>query len=571
MFYNFESVHIQGFQSIDNETIDLSRQGTVLVIGTNESESKAISNGSGKSSIFESIRWCIYGSTSAGISNPKNRYTNSGCLVELNVRIDGIHYLIRRSIDHIQYGTVVQLIKESVDISGRNKTDTNKMIQNDIFNIGEDIFSSIIFLSQGFNSKITNLGPSAIKDRLEKLSDTSSKIEYLKGIIYNLNKEYDAKDRSKSNELSTYEGQKTIIESDIRHLTDSIVNNSKLCNSDIPNIEILQDTYNKLQSTKTVRDGELYKSRSELTSYKNELNSLQRSLSNISSEIEKLSRDSQSINSNKCYVCGSSLNEETKDQLQKKFELDIREANDKKSNIENDINTIKDLIDSKISEVNACEHIVQNLDSEISKIVGTINKYSSYRDISKDKEDLLSKKSQLIDINKNITDLSKELESIQDYKHVTDHCLSLITKQFRTYMLNNIVRFLNERLKIYSKMLFVDSIIEFNEKLNITCNGYEYATFSGGEKRKIDIALVFAQRDLALNVSGFSSNLIIVDEIFDNLDSTAISIVSEMISYIATDIDSTYVISHVDTTELRYDYVLNIIKNKDKISHINIR
>ena len=87
MNIKFTSIELSGFRSIDQAKISLDNQGIVIVKGINEYEDNATSNGSGKSSIFESIRWCIYGKTSSGISNPKNRYTNSGCLVKLSINI----------------------------------------------------------------------------------------------------------------------------------------------------------------------------------------------------------------------------------------------------------------------------------------------------------------------------------------------------------------------------------------------------------------------------------------------------------------------------------------------------
>jgi DNA repair exonuclease SbcCD ATPase subunit len=136
-------------------------------------------------------------------------------------------------------------------------------------------------------------------------------------------------------------------------------------------------------------------------------------------------------------------------------------------------------------------------------------------------------------------------------------------------MLDAVIKFINSRLQIYSEKLYSSETdtINIDKDFNIFLGDMNYLSLSGGEKRKIDIALVFAQRDLALNVLGMTSNLIVLDEIYDNLDDTAISVVSEMISNIP-DIDSMFVISHMKNVDIKYDSVLQVVKGKDRITAV---
>ncbi len=51
---------------------------------------------------------------------------------------------------------------------------------------------------------------------------------------------------------------------------------------------------------------------------------------------------------------------------------------------------------------------------------------------------------------------------------------------------------------------------------------FSYASFSEGEKQKIDLALLFTWRDIAKMKNSASTNLLILDEVFDSsLDSSA--------------------------------------------------
>ena len=135
-------------------------------------------------------------------------------------------------------------------------------------------------------------------------------------------------------------------------------------------------------------------------------------------------------------------------------------------------------------------------------------------------------------------------------------------------MMNNITEFINLRLDNYSEMLFSkDTKIYINNKLEVFLDDGEYGSLSGVEKRKVDLALSLAQRDLALNISGLTSNILILDEVMDNLDEKATRYTLNMITSISSEIDSLYIISH-NQYDIPYDNIMIIEKDENRISHI---
>ena len=63
---------------------------------------------------------------------------------------------------------------------------------------------------------------------------------------------------------------------------------------------------------------------------------------------------------------------------------------------------------------------------------------------------------------------------------------------------------------------------EFNEKILSRCRDiFSYASFSEGEKQKIDLSLLFCWRDIAKMKNSASTNLLILDEVFDSSLDTA--------------------------------------------------
>ena len=65
----------------------------------------------------------------------------------------------------------------------------------------------------------------------------------------------------------------------------------------------------------------------------------------------------------------------------------------------------------------------------------------------------------------------------------------------------------------------------------------------------------------------FYSNLLILDEITDGLDSKSIDIVTSILMDVSKDISSMFIVTHKDTT-MGYDKQLLVIKGKDRISYV---
>ena len=112
--------------------------------------------------------------------------------------------------------------------------------------------------------------------------------------------------------------------------------------------------------------------------------------------------------------------------------------------------------------------------------------------------------------------------------------------------------------------LVVDS-----SKLDIYLGDVLYDTLSGGEKKKVDIALVLAQRDLALNIAGFSCNILILDEVMENLDETSTNCSLNLLMEASADIESMFIISH-NNYSIQSDSIITIEKDNTRMSKISI-
>ena len=149
---------------------------------------------------------------------------------------------------------------------------------------------------------------------------------------------------------------------------------------------------------------------------------------------------------------------------------------------------------------------------------------------------------------------------------------TIVKRDFRGYLLNNIISFIEDKAKDYSLIVFGTDKLSFKldgNNIDIAYDGKEYSVLSGGEKQKLDIIIQFAIRDMLCTFLDFSSNILVLDEITDSLDSIGVSSVFNLISSNLNDVEVVYIISHhVDELEIPSDDEIIVIKGEDKISRI---
>ena len=647
MNIKFKSIDIYGFRSLNKVSVSLDNQGIVIVKGINEYEDKATSNGSGKSSIFEALIYAIFEETSSGEKDVENRILKDGYSIDLKFDIDNDHYRIFRQCKKDK--STVSFYKNEEDISARNKTDTNKLIQN-ILNINKNIFLDSIFLSQNAVTNLASLSPTARKERLEILTNTDQIIEEFKEKIKERQNQYEAncvdcrsnidknngKKESLNNQIQQLQykieeqkqeierkkqlGDIKDIEQQIDKLNENIRNNEESISAveesiiNVDNsikefnnkIEEYNNQYNELQTKILQKQSDISSLQFDLTKQDSEKQHIQQDIERIKQEIEKIK------NSDTCPTCGrkyDNINEEHINQLiQEKNNL-IKDNTTKIQEIEK----VKDEINSKLYlENNVYEGLhlsAKEINSYITPIKEQIqikeaektttnmlkiqknNEINEYRqkinNLQNIKEELLKVENNNIKeyedlitqynndtkiLDEEINKLNEEYNKNDSYVQVIKNILQLITKEFRTYLLKNSIAYLNKHLQEYSVQLFsnekdVIKIEESDTKLNIYLGNATYESLSGGEKTRVNIALLLAQKSLANVIGNMTCNLIILDEILGYCDSEAESNVINLITNKLDSLETIYMISHKEIP-IGYDNILTIVKDKNGLSQV---
>lgn len=611
----FKHMELTNFMSYSHAEIDLNRQGNILVGGKNlNPDDAAKSNGSGKSSLFSALLWCLTGETASGSSDVSNIYIKGKTEVTVDFKIDNKFYKITRTKNPSNLFIYI----DGINKSGKGIRDTSKLLLEYIPQLTPSLLNSVIILGQGLPQRFTNNTPAGRKDVLEKLSNSEFMIE-------------DLKDR-----LTT---RKKVLEEDKRKLEDSNLTSNTLINANNNQIkkheqelafiedketlkkalseielelehveELKADSENKLQDLDTeIKSKEELKYNIAQKVYE-EINSYEhlpydveeKELIQIKSNISSLQRKIRELDSvtDVCPTCGQKLPNVTKidttDLKKELSEYQLKESELARKILEikeqdyKNIDAINSKYEGQTDKLNAEVSVLYDQKTKESRLLNTYkNDLSSFNSrhttistrlsqIDKEIEYCNTRIKELKEENKNLTEKvynnNEELSVIAERIAINTKMMTLIKRDFRGYLLNNVISFIENRAKEYSLEVFGTDKLAFmleGNNINISYDSKDYSCLSGGEKQKLDIIIQFAIRDMLCTFLGFSSNILVLDEITDALDVIGVGKIFDLISSQLQDVEATYIISHhVDELEIPADDEIIIIKGDDKISRI---
>lgn len=594
--YNFSKLHIHHFLSFDDAVIDLAQRGYCLISGVNKNPKDAArSNGSGKSTICNALSFALIGETISGLkSNLANIYFNDGCYVELEFSVDNIKYKLIRSKDDKSYGTNLKIYINDEDKSGKGIRESQAILDDLLPDITRELIGSVILLGQGLPDRFTANSPSGRKEVLEHLSKSDFMIQDLKrrleerGSKLNnaLRKEEDAEIKNNA-EKQVYEtyldqtNQKLTVLSQVKDFSSIILTKK----------ELLSDLKKKFDDNELMlkeieqKEKELNAKLLEQTNLKNErLTSVYKQYVDYDKELSEakwnwdrqkktLEDEIKALKEIKdvCPTCGQKLPNVIKpDTHQKEVDLEcvknslantiqeIKENNESyeevKRKIEAEFSSNTVSTKTALQEISGKRIQYSNTSTsvEINRLNGEIIALEKDRD-SHDKEvkECESKIKEYSDKLTVINTLSKEITdrklNLREHLDVISKMNTYIKRDFRGILLSNSIDYINKRAKEYASKIFNTDEVNFKldgNNIDISFCNKDYENLSGGEKQRIDLITQFAIRDMLSKQVGFSSNILFLDEITDNLDKQSCDKVIDFITNEFKDIESMFIISH---------------------------
>lgn len=614
----FTHLHLENFMSFEEADVDLSGNGFVLVTGENRNVSDgASSNGSGKSTVFEAIYWCLTGNTIRGSKEVvNNQFKDNGCYVELEATIDGREVNIIRAKDHKKYKTNLIVTVDGHEITSKGIRDSQKAFSEMFPEISSDLIGSVIVLGQGLPNRFTSNTPSGRKQVLEQLTDSEFMIDSLKIRVNGRETEINSSISDKRLDISSITGKKEVLKRSIDSLVDKRDNSNKealktLLSTKQARYDEQSGFYSDVMSTDaTLREKsdrlykELVEKKSELSGLYNysqtEVNKVVEEYSpllvELSSEISSLSSyilKAESIR-DVCPTCGQKLvgvekidcsgereklvlASEKKSGVEKEKEDKIcaikKAYSEKTAAMQEAVNEVQVLYKSVQDEMSRNNSRKKNIESELmvlSKEIENLKIELAKEDIDYESE-IAKLQEEIKTLDKSVLYINNEIETLNSHLAVIKKFQTYLKRDFRGYLLNQYIEFMNSVAKKYCSMLFNSSDISIcldGNNLSISYGDKEYEALSGGERQKIDLLVQFSIRDMLKSTLNFSSNILVLDEITDNLDAEGCHRLIDFVASAFKDLDSIYLVSHRRDLDIPYDITLNVVKGEDGVSRI---
>ena len=594
-FIIFKSLESQNFLSFGNAPIKVDlRPGVNAIIGTNldKEDSK---NGAGKSSITELLYYSLYGVTLREISKDfiQNSITKGRCEVGLEFSVTSNNETDTYKVVRKLNPTKCQLFKNGEDITRSTLAKTNELIQQ-IIHTPSTVFQNSVIMSA--NNALPFMALPKTDKR--KFIESVLGLEVFTQMVLKARDDYSIAKKEYELAYSKLEQQQNELvfnQSQFDNYENLKAERGKKLDEKKQTIERdLQLLAQKISSTKT-RD--LSCTDQQLDAYKITLQQLQDKLQQadkgsfkLQAEIDSETKQIVKLKTNKesCPTCQREYSEEhtqhvnalitkhqetinSHTQLNQKLTITKKELSEQieKTKIAIQQEEIKRKQNEQlVYEHNNAQTSIKFLQQNLQEVKDEIE--IIFKEQNNDlKGKLSSLKGQVEETTKKVDKLNNDLNVLESVKFVISE------DGIKSFIVKKIIKILNSRIALYLKKLEANCLCQFNEFfdeeiIDENSNQKSYFNFSGGERKRIDLACLFAFADIRRLQGDVNFSTVFYDELLDSsLDDRGVYLTLKTLRERYNEIgESCYIITHRGPeVTTKAEHVIHVIK-KNGISTI---
>jgi len=524
--------------------IILNRSKSTLIVGE---------NGAGKSTLIEALSFVLYGKPYRNINKPQliNSITGKGMLVEVEFSIGKKEYLVRRGIKPNIFEVYLNdtMINQNSDIR-----EYQEMLEKTILKMNHKSFTQIVVLGSANYVPFMQLSAGERRTVIEDLLDIQifSVMNTLLRDKINLNK----------NAIRDSEYKIELIEQKIemqnKHILSLRTNNDSLIQTKQDLLNELEEKINQteLETSNIVSKIEELNSniadQDKIVKKKSKLIELE---SQLETKIKNLKREIKFFHDHdNCPTCKQGIDHDFKSKTIETRDGKTKEINDALATLEQEILSVN----ARIEEITKINAQITILNSTISNNNADIRSWNnSIKTLTKEIESIRTNTDQIDtsvnEIEEHKQDLARSIKDkykLIDEREILEVSSSLLKDTgIKTRIIRQYVPIINKLVNKYLAALDFFVNFELDEKFTETIKSrfrdeFSYASFSEGEKMRIDLALMFTWRAVAKLRNSASTNLLIMDEVFDSsLDVSGTEEFFKILDGLTTD-SNVFIISH---------------------------
>jgi len=546
MNIKFNYIKWRNFLSTGNQytTIQLDRSTTTLIVGD---------NGAGKSTVLDALCFVLFGKAFRNINKPQlvNTVNMKDCLVEIGFTVGTKGYIVTRGIKPTIFTIHCDGVLINQDAAAK---DYQKVLEEQILKLNYKSFTQIVVLGSASFTPFMQLPLAHRRDIIEDILD-----------------------------IQVFSTMNVLLKDKVSITKDAIKDIDSALELAKQHVKIQQDFIKKVEQD---RDSKAKEILAEIDKTTAEINEAQGNVDALLEQVEEKSKLVQDIDTLKKKASKLSGMQEKLKACQTKLDVEIGFYHDNNEcptckqgishSYKTDIITQKTEknteVDAALGKLQGDLQVLQERLRVISSINGDIQvlniQMRDHNNVIVGNQKYLSKLRKQADTpTQNSVDLEKERQNLKD---IAKKCIGMAEEKsalkleqeyqgacamllkdtgIKTKIVKQYLPIINKMVNKYltSMDFFVHFELDdaFNESIKSRHRDeFSYASFSEGEKSRIDLALLFTWRTIAKMKNSANTNLLILDEIFDSsLDNNGTDFVMTLLNALGED-TNLFVISH---------------------------
>lgn len=563
----FKTLKFKNFLSTGNyfTEIKFDEAPNTLVVGT---------NGAGKSTMLDALCFVLFGKAFRNINKPQliNSINQKDCVVECLFFVGKKEYRIVRGIKPNIFEIYVN--GELLNQEAASK-DYQEILERQVLKLNYKSFTQIVILGSASFTPFMQLSAADRRAIIEDLLDIqifSSMNSILKDRISK------NKDEIVSNKFAfeLAEQNYQMQEKHINQLKQNNENKVKEYEAEIESSNGVIQTLHEELSSASANVATLQEQISSKLEVEDKVKKLTKIESQIESNLSKFQRDIRFFESNdSCPTCRQTIAMEFK-------ETELANLTNKVTECEHGLGQLEKKLLEEQNKLNVISEIQKNIQliniriaqknttiAETNKYIGKLQKQIEL--LKNNKQDLNLETEKLNELQVKLTELENKKKELIIEKTYFDAASNLLKDTgIKTKIIRQYLPIINKLVNKY--LASMDFFVNFNldESFKETIKSrhrdeFSYASFSEGEKQRIDMALMLTWRAVAKMKNSTNTNLLILDEVFDSsLDANGTEYLMNLL-HLLEDVNL-FVISHKG--DILQDKFRNVIRF-DKVNNFS--